>query len=401
MAEARKKRSLWKRMLIMIGCVLVLVAVLALGKFLQIRKLIASAPKPGPQTVTAMVVQKQQWRPQVAAVGTLNPVRGADLSSEVAGLVERVNFKSGQDVKAGALLVQLTSDADVAALNALQAAADQSATVLKRDQAQLKIQAVSQALVDADASDLKTKRAQVAQQAAIVARKSIRAPFAGRLGITALNPGQYINPGAVLVTLQTLDPIYVDFNLPQQQLEGLAVGQSVAVSVDTFAGQTFSGKITAINPKVDPATRNVQVQAVLSNPKLELLPGMFANVEIDSGKVQQWLTLPQTAITYNPYGSTVFVIEQAKDGESGAGSAPKAPSGAAGNGSSDCEHLTVKQVFVQTGLKRGDQVAILKGLEPGQQVVTSGQIKLKNGTPVVVDNSVRPADNPNPTPQEK
>ena len=401
MADTRQKRPMKKRMFIMLGCVLVLVAALALGKFLQIRKLIASAPKQGAQTVTAMVVEKQQWRPRVAAVGSLNPVRGADLASEVGGLVERVAFRSGQDVKAGELLVQLTNDADVAALKALEAAAEQSETVLKRDQAQLKAQAVSQATIDADRSDLKTKRAQSAQQAAIVARKSIRAPFTGRLGITTLNPGQYVNPGDVLVTLQTLDPIYATFNLPQQQLAGLAVGQPVAVTVDTFAGKTFSGKITAISPKVDASTRNVQVQATLANPKRELLPGMFANVEIDVGNVEQWLTLPQTAITYNPYGSTVFVIEQPEDGKpgaAGAASAPQAPASAAGGNG---EHLTARQVFVTTGPKRGDQVAITKGLEAGQRVVTSGQIKLKNGTPVVVDNSVQPADNPNPTPQEK
>lgn len=401
MAEQKQKRPLMKRMLIMIGCVLVLVALLALGKYLEIRKLMAAAPKPGAQTVTAMVVKKQQWRPELAAVGTLNPVRGADLAAEVAGLVKRVNFASGQDVEAGALLVQLSDDADVAALRALQAAAQQAATVLRRDRAQLKVHAVSQAVVDADASDLKTKRAQAAQQAAIVAQKSVRAPFAGRLGITALNPGQYINPGDVLVTLQTLDPIYVDFFLPQQQLAGLAVGQAVTAAVDTFAGQRFSGKITAINPKVDAGTRNVEVQATLPNPGLKLVPGMFADVEVDVGQTQEWLTVPQTAITYNPYGSTVFVIEASE----GKGRQPDTASAAADKSASGNtgkhEPLTVKQVFVTTGPTRGDQIAITKGLVAGQRIVTSGQIKLKNGTPVVIDNSVQPADDANPTPQEQ
>lgn len=380
-----------KRMLIMLGCVLIVVAALAFGKYLQIKQLIASAPKPGAQTVTAVLVQEQTWRPEMAAVGTLSPVQGADLAAEVGGLVASVNFKSGQTVKAGELLVQLTNDADVAALRSLQAAADQSATVLQRDRAQLKVQAVSQAVVDADSSDLKTRQAQVAQQAAIVARKAIRAPFAGRLGITTLNVGQYINPGDKLVTLQALDPIHVDFFLPQQQLAGLVVGQAVTAQVDTFAGQTFSGKITAINPKVDSATRSVQVQARLANPKRELLPGMFAKVSIDIGNTQQWLTLPQTAITYNPYGSTVFVIEDAS-------ASPATPASAA---AASGARLTVKQVFVETGPTRGDQVAITKGLSAGQRVVTSGQIKLKNGTPVVVDNSVQPANSANPTPQEK
>lgn len=383
-----------KRMIIMMGGVLLLIAALALGKFLEIRKLIASSPKPGAQTVTAMEVQQLAWRPQLAAVGTLNPVRGADLSTEVAGLVRGVNFKSGQNVKAGALLVQLNADADVAQLRALEAAAAQAVTVLARDQAQLAVQAVSQAQIDLDTHDLKAKRAQVAQQAATVDKKAIRAPFSGRLGITTLNPGQYVNAGDKLVTLQTLDPIYVDFALPQQQLAGLAVGQVVNVSVDTFPGQTYSGKINAINPKVDAATRNVQVEATLANPKLDLLPGMFANVRIDVGDTQQWLTVPQTAITYNPYGSTVFLVGEAEAKPGPAGTAPPA---APASGPA----LSVRQVFVETGPTRGDQVAIVKGLQAGQRIVTSGQMKLKNDTPVVIDNRIQPANDPHPTPQEK
>ena len=393
-----------KRMLIMIGAVLVLIAALALGKFLQIRKLIASVPKPQPQTVSTIVVQKLQWQPQLKAVGTLTPVRGADLASEVAGLVREVHFKSGQDVQAGALLVQLNADADVAQLHALQAAADQAETTLKRDKAQLAVQAVSQAQVDADTNNLKAARAQVAQQAATVDKKAIRAPFAGRLGITTLQPGQYVNAGTTLVTLQTLDPIYVDFALPQQQLNGLAVGQAVKLAVDAFPGQTFSGKINAINPKVDPSTRNAQVEATIANPKRDLLPGMFAEVRIDVGGVEERLTVPQAAITYNPYGSTVFVVakgEPAKAGEpQSKASEPKPKSSQAGAAAGSSEQLVANQVFVETGPTRGDQISIVKGVEAGQQVVTSGQLKLKNGTPVVIDNSVQPANNPNPTPQE-
>lgn len=386
-------------MIIMIGCVLLLVAVLAFGKFMQIRTLIAAVPKPSPQTVSTAEVQKLQWQSQFTAVGTLNPVRGADLSTEVAGLVRTVHFKSGQDVKAGTLLVELNADSDIALLHSAEAAAAQAAIVLKRDQAQLAVQAVSQAQIDADTNDLKAKRAQVEQQAAVVAKKSIRAPFSGRLGITALNPGQYVNAGDKLVTLQTLDPIYVDFALPQQQLAGLAVGQVVNLSVDTFPGQSFSGKINAISPKVDAATRNVQVEATISNPKQILLPGMFANVKIDVGGVQEQLTLPSTAVTYNPYGSTVYVVKEAeppKEGAAGGAGAPAQPANPSG-----ARQLVAQQVFVETGATRGDQIAIVKGLAAGQVVVSSGQNKLKNGTPVVVDNSVQPANNPAPTPQEK
>jgi membrane fusion protein (multidrug efflux system) len=388
-------------MIIMIGCVLLLVAALALGKFLQIRALIASVPKPGPQTVSTVEVQKMQWQSQFTAVGTLNPVRGADLSTEVAGLVRTVHFKSGQDVKAGALLVELNADSDIALLHSAEAAAAQAATVLKRDQAQLAIQAVSQAQIDADTNDLKAKRAQVEQQAALVAKKSIRAPFAGRLGITALNPGQYVNAGDKLVTLQTLDPIYVDFSLPQQQLAGLAVGQVVNLSVDTFPGQAFTGKINAISPKVDSATRNVQVEATVANPKQMLLPGMFANVKIDIGGTQERLTLPSTAVTYNPYGSTVYVVKQAEAPKPGAAATPGAPAPVPATDAQGKPQLVAQQIFVETGPTRGDQIAIVKGLEAGQVVVSSGQNKLKNGTPVTVDNTVQPTNDPNPKPQEK
>jgi membrane fusion protein (multidrug efflux system) len=373
-----------KRMMIMLLCIVLLIAALAFGKFLQIKKLIASAPKPGPQTVTAMKAETLEWQPQFNAVGTLNPVRGVDVTTEIAGLVRSVNFVSGQDVKAGALLVQLNADSDLALQQSLQAAADLAATVLARDKQQLEAKAISQAQVDSDMADLKAKRANVAQQAALVAKKTIRAPFAGRLGITTVNPGQYLNPGDKIVTLQTIDPIYVDFNLPQKQLASISLGQTLKLASDAFPGQPFPGKITAINPKVDSSTRNIQIEATVANPKAQLLPGMFANVDVDAGAKKGYLTLPQTAVTYNPYGSTVFVLRPGDKNN------PK------------CNFdLQAQQVFITTGPTRGDQVAVLTGLKEGEQVVTSGQLKLKNCTPVIVDNSVQPANNPNPTPQEK
>lgn len=372
-----------KRMLIMLLCVVLLIAVLALGKFLQIRKLIASMPKPAPQIVTAVKVEMQDWRPTIKAVGTLNPVRGVNVTTEVAGLVRTIHFHSGQDVKAGEVLVELNADSDKAQLAALQAAADLSASVLVRDRQQFEVKAISQAQLDADQADLRVKRASAAQQAALVAKKTIRAPFAGRLGITAVNPGQYLNPGDAIVTLQTLNPIYIDFSLPQRQLGSLSLGQHLTLSSDAFPGQSFTGKVTAINPKVDPSTRNLQLQATVANDKLQLLPGMFASVNVDTGAVQHYLTLPQTAITYNPYGSTAFVLK------------PGNTKDAKGN-----TELEAQKVFVTTGETRGDQIAILTGLSAGQQVVTSGGLKLTNGAPVIVDNSVQPANNPSPTPQE-
>ncbi|NVD69944.1 efflux RND transporter periplasmic adaptor subunit [Duganella sp. BJB488] len=378
-----------KRMFIMIGAVLVLIAVLAFGKYLQIKQLIANSPKPGAQTVTAIKAEVSEWQPQLSSVGTLVPVRGVDVTSEIAGLVRQVHFKSGDEVKAGQLLFEMNADADIAQLRALQAAADLSASVLKRDKLQFAAQAISQAQLDNDEADLKSRKALAAQQQAVVDKKTIRAPFAGKLGITAVNPGQYLNPGDKLVTLQTIDTVYVDFFVPQKQLAGLSIGQKLNLSADAYPGVAFPGKVTSISPKVDAATRNVQVEATVPNAKRQLLPGMFANVSLDQGDKKKYLTLPQTAITYNPYGSTVFVLApppaNAKD-------TLKDDKGNA--------HLVAQQVFVTTGPTRGDQVAILTGLKEGQTVVTSGQLKLKNGTPAVIDNKVQPANNPNPTPQE-
>lgn len=401
-----------KRMFIMIGGVLLLVLLLAGGFALHIRSLIAAAPKPGPQTVTTTQVAALEWQPQLSAVGSVTAVRGVDITTEIAGLARSIEFKSGQDVKAGQVLVQLNADSDIAQLNSLQAAAELAASVLARDNAQFEVEAISKAQLDADAADLKSKRALVAQQQATIAKKTIRAPFAGKLGITTVQPGQYLNPGDKIVTLQTIDPIYVDFYLPQKQLGSLAVGQTIHVRTDGFPGLLFPGRITAISPKIDATTRNVQIEATLANPKRQLLPGMFANANVDVGQKKRYLTLPQTAITYNPYGSTVFVVvpasAMAASAASGAGGGPPASASASASAAkaatppaSAASGLAVRQVFVTTGETRGDQVAILKGIEEGQTVVTSGQVKLKNGTPVVVNNSVQPANSPNPTPQEK
>jgi membrane fusion protein (multidrug efflux system) len=389
-----------KRMLIMIGGVLVVVLLLVGGFILHIQKLIAASPKPYPQTVTATKVSSQDWQPTLAAVGSVVPVRGVDVTTEIAGLVREIHFKSGQDVRKGDVLVELNADSDKAQLAALEAAADLSATVLKRDKAQFDAQAIAQAQVDADAADLKSKRALAAQQQAIIDKKTIRAPFSGKLGITTVNPGQYVNPGDKIVTLQTIDPIYVDFNLPQKQVGSLQVGQVVNVTSDGFAGLLFPGKITAISPKVDTTTRNVVVEATLANPKRQLLPGMFANAAVEVGDKKHYLTLPQTAITYNPYGSTVFVVMTADEAAAAAREAASGASAAAPAKAASGSGLVVQQAFVITGETRGDQVAILKGLKEGQQVVTSGQVKLKNGTSIVIDNSVLPANSPNPTPQE-
>ncbi len=336
-----------------------------------------------PVTVTTLKAGYQPWQPQLKAVGSLRALRGVDVTSEISGLVRSVHFNSGDDAREGQLLVQLNADADIAQLQSLEAAADLSKTAYERDKKQFIIQAVSQATLDSDAADLKSKRAQVEQQKALIDKKAIRAPFAGRLGISTVNPGQYVNPGDKLVTLQSLDSIYVDFYLPQQNLSLIKLGEAVAVITDTYPGRTFSGRITAINPKVDPDTRNFQVEATISNPRHELLPGMFAAVEVRAGKVQSYLTLPQTSVTYNPYGDTVFIVQESGKGPEGK------------------PLLTVKQAFVTVGPTRGDQVAVLTGVKENDTVVTSGQLKLKNGSAVIINNQVQPSNDISPKPADQ
>jgi membrane fusion protein (multidrug efflux system) len=370
-------------MIIMILGVLLLVAAIGFVVVRSIMQQIAQGKVPPPPVVvTAMKAAKQEWQPQLNAVGSLRAIRGVDVTSEIAGLVREIRFKSGDEVKSGAVLIQLNADSDLAQLASLKAAADLAQVTLARDRVQLEAEAISQAQVDSDEADLKSKRAQAASQQATVDKKTIRAPFSGRLGITLVNPGQYLNPGDKVVTLQTIDPIYMDFNLPQQQISGVSVGQPVTVLSDAYSGQAFGGKVTAIDAKVDSATRNVQIEATVANPQRLLLPGMFGRAAVDSGEKKAYVTIPQTAITYNPYGATVFVTADKKD--------------AKGN-----PQVQAQQVFITPGPTRGDQVAILKGLPEGTTVVTSGQLKLKNGTPLRVDNSVQPLNDQSPTPQEQ
>ena len=373
----------WRRLIVVVIAAGVLLA-LIVGFNIWKANLVAGIRKKNaapPQTVSAVGVKFTDWQPEVSAVGSMRAVRGVDVTTEVTGLVRSLRFKSGDEVKAGQVLVELNADAELAQQHALEAAADLSATVYDRDKEQYDAQAISKAQLDADAADLKNKRAQAAAQAALVAKKILRAPFDGRLGITTVNPGQYLNTGDKVVTLQEVNPIYVDFKLPQQQLASIANGQSVNLTTDSFPGITFVGKINAIDPRVDASTRNFQAEATVPNPDRKLVPGMFTRVAVIAGDAKKYLTLPQTAITYNPYGATVFVAQ-------------KKPGG------SD-KDLVAQQSFVTLGPTRGDQVAVLKGVQEGELVVTSGQMKLINGVPLIIDNSVLPANDPNPSPQEQ
>jgi len=373
-----------KRMIIMLAIVGVLFGGLfGFKAFLGgvIKKSISAQGIPT-QTVSTAKAQFTEWQGEFQAVGTLRAVRGADLAPELPGLITAIHFQSSQEVAEGAPLVQLNNDSDVAKLQSLMAAVELAEANYDRDQKQLAIQAVSQAVVDADAANLKSAKAQVAEQRALVAKKLVRAPFSGRLGIRAVDVGQYVNAGTKLVTLQALDPVYVDFFAPQKSLGRIALGQKIVLKTDAFQGQQFPGEVSSIDPKVDPATRNVQVRATVRNAKRSLLPGMFATVVIASGGPQRFLTLPQTAVSYNPFGDTVFVVEESK-------------------GKDDKPALLAQQKFVTTGEARGDQVAILSGIKEGDTVVTAGQIKLRSGFPVVVNNSIQPTNEPAPKPKDQ
>jgi len=331
-----------------------------------------------PQTISAAKATTSDWQPTIDAVGSLRAVRGADLSLEVPGVVEEILFQSGDEVQAGQILLRLRAEDEIAKLQSLEATAQLAQITYDRDVKQLKAQAISQAVVDNDEANLRNAKAQVVQQKAIVDKKTLRAPFAGRLGLRQVDLGQFLSAGTVIATLQSLDPIFVDFLLPQQAVAQLSVGAKVEAKVDAFPGRLFKGKITAINPKIETASRNVQVRATLPNTDQKLLPGMFATVQLETGAARHLVTLPQTAVSYNPYGSLVYLVDEK------------------GNGGDGKPQFVARQVFVTTGATRGDQVAILKGVAPGDMVVTSGQVKLRNGVPVVINNSVVPKNDPAP-----
>ncbi len=348
----------------------------------MIKKYLSSQGVP-PQTVSTIKAGYEAWQPALDVIGTLRAVRGADLAPEVGGVISAIHFDSGQEVKAGAPLVQLNAATDLAQLSSLKATAELAELNYQRDARQLKVQAVSQATVDADAANLKIAKARVAEQQALVDKKSVRAPFDGRLGIRLVDLGQYVAPGTKLVTLQALDPVFVDFSVPQNALSSIRPGLKVRARSDSLPGEQFDGTIAAIDAKVDTATRNVQVRASLGNAQHRLLPGMFVSVTVETGAEERRLTLPQTAISFNPYGNTAFVVEEKGKGPDGK---PK---------------LVAAQRFVTTGETRGDQIAVLSGVKEGETVVTAGQLKLRNGVPVIVDNSVQPANEAAPRPKDQ
>jgi membrane fusion protein (multidrug efflux system) len=341
------------------------------------------------QTVSTVQATSQPWQKTFQAVGSLRAENGADLSSEESGIVEAINFNSGDEVQANTILLTLRAEDDIAKLASLRATAQLAQITSTRDEAQFKIQGVSQATLDTDAATLANDNALADQQQAIVDKKVIRAPFAGRLGIRSVDLGQFLTAGTAIVTLQALDPIYMDFYLPQQAVAEVQVGQTATIKVDTYPDTAFTGKITSINPLIDTSSRNLQVRATIANPDHKLLPGMYGTVSIDIGAPQKQVTLPQTALTFNPYGSTVYLVN----------STPQTPSlWQKLWGTKLPPNLTAAQSFVKTGDTRGDQIAILSGVKDGDTVVGAGQLKIHNGSAITVNNSVLPTDEASPTP---
>lgn len=377
-----------KRMIIMLASVGIVFGLIfgyqQFGAYMM-KKWLAGNGLP-PATVTTMKAAYTDWQPEVRSVGTLRALHGVDVLSEVAGIVKALHFKPGVRVKAGALLIELDADEEQAQLDAALAAAELASITYKRDKAQFKVKAVSQSQLDMDKADLKVKRAQAAQLRAIVDKKHIRAPFAGRIGVSTISPGQYLKPGDLIVSLQENNPIMVDFNVPQIQLAELKAGQKVELISNAYGERKFTGEVTAIDSRVSTSTRTVKVEAKVANPAGELLSGMYGEVRVQTRHSERFLTLPQTAVSYNAYGSTIFLAKPAPASDKAAGDKPSLP--------------LAEQVFVKTGMTRGDQIAVLGGIKEGDVVVTSGQMKLKNGTPLIVNNSVQPAFDPAPNPQE-
>jgi membrane fusion protein (multidrug efflux system) len=378
----RRPRT-WLRMALM----LLVVGLLAAGLFgfaqfkAGILKKVTATIRAGVPTVAVAPATVQAWEPRLTATGSARAVNGADLAAEIGGVVDQITFESGQTVPAGTVLVRLRPNDDDAKLAQLQASADLAAVTLTRDQKQLAAHGVAQATVDSDAANLKVARAQVAAQQAVMAEKVIRAPFAGRLGVRQVDIGQYIAPGTTVVTLQQLDPMLVDFYLPQQALGDLKAGEKVEVTTDAWPGRIFAGTVTSFNSKVDSSSRMLQVRATIPNADGALLPGMFVNVSAVSGASQQLVTIPLAAVAFNPYGSLVYVLHDEKDDQGHE------------------QHVVVQQ-FVTTGDARGDQISVLKGVGPTDVVVTAGQLKLHNKAVVNIDNAVQPTTDAAPVPAD-
>lgn len=338
----------------------------------MIKKMMAQSVQP-PVTISSAVAKTENWVPKIPAIGTFAAVQGIDVAPQVDGLVRAIHFDSGQQVKAGALLVELDDFTEQADLKSDVAQLKKSELDLKRQRELLARGNTPQSSYDSALASRDTAAATLEKTKALIAQKTIKAPFRGRLGIRKVNLGQYVSAGTPLVTLQNLDPIYVDFPIPEQNLDVLKDGQSVEVTVDAFPGETFKGKVRTIDAKVNQDTRNVMVRAEVANADYRLLPGMFANVNVLAGQPAELVTVPRTAVVYSLYGDSIYVVKKT---EAKAGQGDKSAG----------EVLTAERRFVRVGETRNDRVAVTEGVKAGEEVVTTGQIKLQPNARIRIDN---------------
>jgi membrane fusion protein (multidrug efflux system) len=373
-----------KRIILTIVGLIVLIGVIAGIKALQIRKMIEQGAQfvPHPETVTSAEVRSESWETLLSAVGSLEAVQGVTVAAELSGKVTRIAFEPGASVKKADLLLQQDISSEQARLPGAEAAVALTKRNLERADSLLAEKVISQAEYDSALTNYRQAVAEAGDLRATIAKKTLRAPFAGRLGIRLINLGQMLEQGQAVVSLQSLDPIFVNFLLPQQHLAQLNPGLAVRLTTDALPGRVMQGRITTINPEVDAATRNIRVQATLANPAGELRPGMFASVAVVLPAEEKVLVIPATAVLYAPYSDSVFVIEERRDEASGE------------------TGLVLRQQFVRLGDKRGDFASVQSGLKEGERVVTTGVFKLRNGQPVVVDNTLSPEFKLEPEPEE-
>jgi membrane fusion protein (multidrug efflux system) len=371
-----------KRMLVMLLVTALIVGALGFVKFKQIQTAIGQAAsfQPPPEAVTTITAVQEQWPETLSAIGSVAAVQGVTVSADLPGTVDRIGFEAGRSVREGEVLALLDTRQEQAQLAAAEAQKELARLSFERMQGLLNENVVSRAEFDRATADVRQTDARVGEIRAAIDRKTIRAPFAGILGIRHVNLGQYLSAGDALVTLQSLNPIYVNFGVPQQAMAQVRAGRTVRVTVGDLAGVEFSGRVTALDSVVDESTRNVTAQATLANPEGRLRPGMFVQAEVIVGTTSTRVSLPATAISYAPFGDSVFVVTDLQD-----------PSGKTYRG--------VRQQFVKLGGARGDQISILSGVKAGDEVVTSGVFKLRNGAAVQINNKVQPGNNRAPKPE--
>jgi membrane fusion protein, multidrug efflux system len=370
-----------KRMSLMVVAIAVFLTAIGAVKYGQIKKGIAqhNSYQPPPEAVTTFVAKAEQWPTTLSAIGTVAAVQGVVVSADLPGIVEKISFESGLQVRAGDVLVLLDMKQERAQLAAAEAQLELTRVSLNRQKRLVETEIGAQADLDTADANFKAAEAKVGELRATIERKTIRAPFAGVLGIRQINLGQYLQSGSPVVPLQSLQPIYVNFSVPQQEIARLRVGGEVKVTSNE-KGVSASGKITAIDTVIDPATRNIEAQATLANADGKLRPGMFVETAMQFGSVNDIIAIPASSINHAPYGDSVFIVSELKD-----------PQGRTYRG--------VRQQFVKIGAGRGDQIAVLSGLKPGEEVVTSGVFKLRNGAAVQVNNKTQPGNNPAPSPE--